>query len=47
MITPILRPDLFGALATHAGDAYYEYAYVPEFPQVVRNLRNYGGDIFR
>ncbi len=47
MITPMLRPDLFGALATHAGDAYYEYAYVPEFPQVVRNLRNYGGDIFR
>ena len=25
MITPMLRPDLFGALATHAGDALYEY----------------------
>ena len=24
MITPMLRPDLFGALATHAGDALYE-----------------------
>jgi len=47
MITPMLRPDLFGALATHAGDAYYEYCYLPEFPQVVRDLRNYGGDIFR
>ena len=24
MITPMLRPDLFGALATHAGDSLYE-----------------------
>jgi len=45
MITPMLRPDLFGALATHAGDALYEYCYVPEFPKVVRALRSYGGDI--
>jgi hypothetical protein len=47
MITPMLRPDLFGALATHAGDALYEYSYVPEFPVAVRHLRNYDGDIFR
>lgn len=45
MITPMLRPDLFGALATHAGDALYEFCYIPEFPQVVRALRPYGGDI--
>lgn len=47
MITPMLRPDLFGALATHAGDALYEYCYVPEFPQVVRALREYDGRIDR
>jgi hypothetical protein len=47
MITPMLRPDLFGALATHAGDTLYEYSYIPEFPVAVRNLRKYGGDIFR
>lgn len=47
MITPMLRPDLFGALATHAGDALYEYCYIPEFPQVVRALRPYDGDIQR
>src|ERR1700759_1506830 len=47
MITPMLRPDLFGALATHAGDARYEFAYIPEFPVVVRHLRNYDGDILR
>jgi S-formylglutathione hydrolase FrmB len=47
MITPMLRPDLFGALATHAGDALYEYGYVPEFPAAFRHLRKYEGDIFR
>jgi hypothetical protein len=47
MITPMLRPDLFGALATHAGDALYEYCYIPEFPTAVRLLRDYGGDIWR
>ena len=45
MITPMLRPDLFGALATHAGDALYEYCYIAEFPQAVRALRAWDGDI--
>lgn len=44
MITPMLRPDLFGGLATHAGDALFEVCYQPEFPQVARALRDeYGG----
>ncbi len=47
MITPMLRPDLFGALATHAGDALYELCYVPEFGDCVRLLRQYDGDIWR
>jgi S-formylglutathione hydrolase FrmB len=47
MITPMLRPDLFGGLATHAGDALYELCYVPEFASSVRFLREYEGDIFR
>jgi len=47
MITPMLRPDLFGALATHAGDALYEYCYLPEFAEAVRHLRGYDGDIWR
>ncbi|WP_233358631.1 alpha/beta hydrolase [Thermomonospora amylolytica] len=46
MITPMLRPDLFGALATHAGDALYEYCYLPEFAQCVRHLRGYDGDVW-
>jgi len=46
MITPMLRPDLFGHLATHAGDALYEYCYIPEFAPAFRHLRKYEGDIF-
>ena len=47
MITPMLRPDLFGALATHAGDSLYEFCYLPEFAKDVRHLRGYDGDIWR
>jgi hypothetical protein len=45
MITPMLRPDLFGSLATHAGDALYEFCYLPDFAKAVRLLRDYDGDI--
>src|SRR5208282_4230331 len=45
MITPMLRPDLFGGLATHAGDSLYEYCYIPEFATAVRALRDYDGSI--
>ena len=45
MITPMLRPDLFGALASHAGDALYELCYIAEFGKSVRHLRDYDGDI--
>ncbi len=47
MITPMLRPDLFAALATHAGDSLYEYCYLKEFAGAVRALRGYDGDIWR
>jgi hypothetical protein len=46
MITPMLRPDLFGGLASHAGDALYEVMYPFEFAKTVRALRPYDGDIF-
>jgi S-formylglutathione hydrolase FrmB len=47
MITPMLRPDLFGGLATHAGDSLYECSYIPEFPKAVRALREWDGSIER
>src|SRR5829696_1228476 len=40
MITPVLRPDLFGGLATHAGDALFEWSYGRDFPVAVRALRD-------
>jgi hypothetical protein len=39
MVTPMLRPDLFGGLATHAGDALFESCYLPEFRETARALR--------
>jgi hypothetical protein len=44
MVTPMLRPDVFGGLATHAGDALFELCYLPDFRKSVRTLRdNYEG----
>jgi len=40
MVTPMLRPDLFGGLATHAGDALFESCYLPEFRECARALRD-------
>jgi Putative esterase len=47
MITPMLRPDLFCALATHAGDALYEQCYLRDFGSCVRALRGYDGDLWK
>ncbi len=40
MVAPMLRPDVFGALASHAGDALFECCYQPDFPSVARQLRD-------
>jgi len=40
MVVPMLRPDVFGALASHAGDALFEVCYQTEFPITVRMLRD-------
>ena len=41
MVTPLLRPDLFGGLASHAGDALFEICYQPEFGACARALRDH------
>jgi Putative esterase len=41
MVAPMLRPDVFGALASHAGDALFECCYVPSFPVAARTLRDH------
>jgi hypothetical protein len=48
MVNPMLRPDVFGGLATHAGDALFETCYLPEFRRSARTLRDdYGGSFER
>jgi hypothetical protein len=41
MVVPMLRPELFGALASHAGDALFECCYQPLFPVAARMLRDH------
>jgi S-formylglutathione hydrolase FrmB len=40
MVVPMMRPDVFGALASHAGDALFECSYVPGFGETARKLRD-------
>jgi hypothetical protein len=40
MVVPMLRPDAFGALASHAGDALFEACYARDFPVIARKLRD-------
>lgn len=41
MVVPMLRPDVFGGFATHAGDALFEVCYLPGFRESVRALRDH------
>ena len=41
MVVPMLRPDVFGALASHAGDALFECCYLRDFPVIARELRDH------
>jgi hypothetical protein len=48
MVLPMLRPDRWGALATHAGDALFEACYLPGFRESARVLRDrYDGSFER
>lgn len=48
MVVSMLRPELFGGFATHAGDALFEVLYQPGFRDSVRALRGrYGGSYER
>ena len=40
MVVPMMRPDVFGALASHAGDALFEVCYAAEFREKARMLRD-------
>ena len=40
MVVPMLRPDVFGAFASHAGDALFEACYLSDFANTARLLRD-------
>jgi hypothetical protein len=40
MVVPMMRPEVFGALASHAGDALFEVSYIPGFRESARILRD-------
>ncbi len=40
MVVPMMRADVFGALASHAGDALFECCYVKDFGAAARSLRD-------
>jgi S-formylglutathione hydrolase FrmB len=37
------HPDVFGQLACHSGDAYFEYCFLPDFPKAAGALLKAGG----
>lgn len=37
------HPDVFGAMGSHAGDAYFAFCYLPDFPKFVMGLQKHGG----
>lgn len=40
MVVPMLRPDVFGALASHSGDSLFEACYQKDFADTARILRD-------
>lgn len=46
MVVPMLRPDVFGGLASHSGDALFEACYLKDFPETARILRDHNEGSF-
>src|SRR5439155_9937356 len=40
MVVSMMRPDVFAALASHAGDALFEVCYMADFRETARKLRD-------
>jgi S-formylglutathione hydrolase FrmB len=47
LIHGMRRTDTFGAVASHSGDCYFEYCYLPDFPKTCRALQKTDGDPMR
>jgi S-formylglutathione hydrolase FrmB len=43
LVLAMRHPDLFAAVASHAGDMYFELSMLPDLPVAARTLRRHGG----
>jgi S-formylglutathione hydrolase FrmB len=43
VVLAMRHPDVFGLMASHSGDMYFEYCYKPDIIGAVRGLKKYGG----
>jgi pimeloyl-ACP methyl ester carboxylesterase len=43
LVLGLRHPEVFGAVGSNAGDAYFEYCYPPDFPVAFRAIRDAGG----
>jgi S-formylglutathione hydrolase FrmB len=43
LVLAMRHPDLFSAVASHAGDMYFELSALPDLPVAARTLRRHGG----
>jgi pimeloyl-ACP methyl ester carboxylesterase len=43
LVLGLRHPELFRAVGSNAGDAYFEYCYIPDFPVTFREIRRAGG----
>lgn len=39
LVQAMRHADVFGLAASHSGDAYFEYCYLPDFPKTIRALK--------
>jgi enterochelin esterase family protein len=43
IILALRHPDVFGLMASHSGDLYFEFCYKSDFAGALRGLKKYGG----
>lgn len=43
MVLAMRHPDVFGGMGSHAGDAYFAFCYLPDFPKFALGVARHGG----
>jgi enterochelin esterase family protein len=43
LVLGMRHPDVFGLVACHSGDMYFDYCYLPDFPRALNAIRARGG----